>query len=159
MDKQKPLLVRDAMSRGAQTVTLDDTVATAAHIMRETGHGVLPVVDAEGRLVGLLKKHTLVRSCLPAYLEDVVDLLRSGVYAPFRERVEEVALLPVRDLMTPDPPTATEDTPLAQVAAEMIMNDARQVFVVEGGKLIGLVGLQDIVDAMPWPHPDNASRQ
>ena len=159
MTKQKPLLVRDAMSRKLHTVSPDVTVAEAALIMRESGHGVLPVVDAEGRLVGMLKKSTLVRSCLPTYLEDVADLVRSGVFAPFRDKVEEVGLLPVRDLMTCDPPTATEDTPLAQAAAAMIMNDARQVFVMDEEKLIGLVGLQDIVDAIAWPQPKTASRR
>jgi CBS domain-containing protein len=145
------------MSRGVRTVSPDDTIAEAALIMRKSGHGALPVVDAQGRLVGVLKKFSLVRRCLPPYLEDVGELLRSGVFAPFRDKVEEVGLLPVRELMTPDPPTATEDTPLAQVAATMIMKDARQVFIVEAGKLIGIVGMQDIVDAMAWPHPTAAS--
>ena len=159
MEKHKPLLVRDAMSRGLLTVSPDSTVAEAALIMRETGHGVLPVVDEDGRLVGLLKKSTLVRSCLPTYLEDVVDLVRSGVFAPFRDKVEEVGALPVRDLMTPDPPVASEDTPLAQVAAVMIMSDARQVFVVHEGELVGMVGLQDIVDAIAWPQPTRSQRK
>jgi CBS domain-containing protein len=159
MAKHKPLLVRDAMSRGLRTASPDDTVAEAALTMRESGHGVLPVVDGDGQLVGLLKKSTLVRSCLPTYLEDVVDLVRSGVFAPFRDKVEEVGMLPVRDLMTPAPPLAGEDTPLAQVAAVMIMNDARQVFVVEEDELVGMVGLQDIVDAIAWPQPKPAARR
>jgi len=159
MQKHQPLLVRDAMTRGLLTVGPDHTVAEAALIMRETGHGVLPVVDEEGRLIGLLKKSTLVRCCLPTYLEDVADLVRSGVFAPFRDKVEEVGRQPVRDLMTPDPPIASEDTPLAQAAAVMIMNDARQVFVVEEGELVGMVGLQDIVDAIAWPQPARASRR
>ncbi len=157
MDTRKPMLVRDAMSRGARTVSPDATIAEAALIMRETGHGVLPVVDAQGRLVGVLKKISIVRRCLPTYLEQVGDLLRSGVLAPFRDKVDEVGLLLVRELMTPDPPTATEDTPLAQVAATMIMEEERQVFILEGGELIGLVGMQDIVDAMAWPHPKDTS--
>jgi CBS domain-containing protein len=145
------------MSHGARTVRPDATIAEAAIIMRETGHGVLPVVDAQGRLVGVLKKISIVRRCLPTYLEQVGDLLRSGVIAPFRDKVDEVGFLLVRELMTPDPPTATQDTPLAQAAATMIMEDERQVFVLEEGKLIGLVGMQDIVDAMEWSHPEDAS--
>jgi CBS domain-containing protein len=140
-----------------RTVNADDTVAEAALIMRESGHGALPVVDSQGRLVGVLKKFSIVRCCLPPYLDHVGELLRSGVFAPFRDKVEEVGLLPVRDLMTPDPPTAEEDTPLAQVAATMIMDEVRQVFVMREGKLIGIVGMQDIVDAIAWPQPKKAS--
>jgi CBS domain-containing protein len=126
-------------------------------MMRESGHGALPVVDSQGKLVGVLKKFSLVRRCLPPYLEEVGELLRSGVFAPFRDKVDEVGLLSVRELMTPDPPTATEDTPLAQVAATMIMDDVRQVFIVREGELIGIVGMQDVVDAIAWPQPKGGS--
>lgn len=157
MGKHGPMLVRDAMSSDVRTVSPDDTIAGAALAMRESGHGALPVVDSQGQLVGVLKKFSVVRRCLPSYLEEIGDLLRSGVFAPFRDKVDEVGLLAVSELMTPDPPTATEDTPLAQVAATMIMGDARQVFVVREGKLIGVVGMQDIVDAIAWPRPKGTS--
>lgn len=142
------------MTRDLKTVSPDATVAEAALTMRASGHGALPVVDSEGRLLGVLKKFAVVRRCLPEYLEQVGDLFRTGEFMPFRDRVKEVGLLPVRQLMTPNPPTATEDTPLAQVAATMIMQDARQVFIVRQGKLVGIVGMQDVVDEIAWPEPE-----
>ncbi|MDH4179772.1 MAG: CBS domain-containing protein [Armatimonadota bacterium] len=152
-----PMLARDAMTSDVKTVSPDATVADAALTMRASGHGALPVVDAEGNLLGVLKKFAVVRRCLPEYLEQVGDLFRSGEFMPFRDRVKEVGLLSVRDLMSPNPPTASQDTPLAQVAATMIMQDARQVFVVQGRKLVGIVGMQDIVDKIAWPEPGDDS--
>jgi len=154
MRAQSPMLASDAMTRDLRTVTPDATVAEAALIMRASGHGALPVVDAQGQLLGVLKKFTVVRRCLPEYLEQIGDLFRTGEFMPFRDRVKEVGLLSVRELMTPNPPTATEDTPLAQVAATMIMRDARQVFIVRERKLVGIVGMQDIVDKIAWPEAE-----
>ncbi len=141
------------MSREVQTVSPDATVAEAALLMRSSGHGALPVVDEEGKLLGLVTKTPLVRRLLPKYLEQVGDLYRSGEFRPFRENVEVVALLPVSDVMDPKPLTATEATPLAEVAAMMIMRNARQVLILEGDRLVGIVGMQDIIDMIAWPEP------
>ena len=145
------------MSRDVETVSPETTVGEAALLMSSSGHGALPVVDEDGKLLGLLTKTPLVRRLLPKYLEQVGDLFRSGEFKPFRDNVEKVALLSVTDLMNPKPLTATEDTPLAEVAAMMIMQSQRQVLIVEGDRLIGVVGMQDIVDMIAWPEPDEGA--
>jgi len=150
---------RDAMSRDIQTVSPDTTVAEAALLMRSSGHGALPVVDDEGLLLGLVTKTPLVRRLLPKYLEQVGDLYRSGDFKPFNDKVDEVALLPVKDVMNPEPLTASEDTPLAEIAATMIMQDQRQVLIVEGDRLLGVVGMQDIIDIIAWPEPKTKGEQ
>jgi len=148
---------RDAMSREVETLSPDATVAEAALLMRSGGHGALPVVDSDGRLVGLVTKTPLVRRLLPKYLEQVGDLYRSGEFKPFRDEVETVSLLPVSDVMEAKPLTATEETPLAEVAAMMIMHDARQVLIVREGRLVGIVGMQDIIDMIAWPEAEAGS--
>jgi len=147
------------MSRDIQTVSPDTTVAEAALLMRSSGHGALPVVDDEGLLLGLVTKTPLVRRLLPKYLEQVGDLYRSGDFKPFNDKVDEVALLPVKDVMNPEPLTASEDTPLAEIAATMIMQDQRQVLIVEGDRLLGVVGMQDIIDIIAWPEPKTKGEQ
>jgi CBS domain-containing protein len=148
---------RDAMTRELHTLSPDATVGEAALLMRSSGHGALPVVDEDGKLLGLITKFPLVRRLLPKYLEQVGDLYRTGEFKPFQDKVAEVALLPVSDLMDPKPLTASEDTPLAEVASMMIMHDARQVLIVEEDRLIGVVGMQDIVDMIAWPERESIS--
>ncbi len=145
------------MTRDLHTVSPDATVGEAALLMRSTGHGALPVVDEEGKLLGLITKFPLVRRLLPKYLEQVGDLYRSGEFKPFQDKVAEVALLPVSDVMNREPLTAREDTPLAEVAAMMIMHNARQVLIVEKERLVGVVGMQDIVDMIAWPEGNGNS--
>jgi CBS domain-containing protein len=145
---------RQTMKRQVQTVSPNATVAEAAALMRSSSHGTLPVVGPEGELLGVLTKTELVRRCLPEYIEEVGDLYRSDDFKPFQDKVEEVALLPVQDLMDGEPLTVDEDTPLAEVAALMVTHGARQLPVVRDGILVGIVGLQDIVDEIAWPEPE-----
>ena len=145
---------REAMTRDVHTVSPNATVAEAALLMRETGHGALPVVDEAGKLLGLVTKTPLVRRLLPKYLEQVGDLYRSGEFKPFADKLEEVALLPVRDVMDPSPLTAGEDTPLAEIAAMMIMHHHDQVLITEGDRLTGIVGMQNIIDIIAWPESE-----
>jgi len=145
---------REAMTREVTTVSPSATVSEAAILMRSTGHGALPVVGDDGRVKGLVTKTPIVRRLLPKYLEQVGALYRSGEFRPFMDKVEVVGLLPVTDVMDPKPLTATEDTPLAEIAAMMITHSARQALIVEGGRLVGIVGMQDILDIVAWPEPE-----
>jgi CBS domain-containing protein len=144
---------KEAMTRQVRTVSPDSTVAEAALLMRQSGHGTLPVVDSEEHLLGVVTKARLVRRCLPEYLEQVGDLYRTQEFRPFRDRASEVGLLAVRDVMDADPLSATEETPLAEVAAQMITQHVRQVPIVRDGRLVGIVGMQDIIDRIAWPEP------
>ncbi len=144
----------EAMKREVQTVSPNATVAEAARLMQATGHGTLPVVGQEGELVGVVTKSELVRRCLPEYLDEVGDLFRSGEFQPFQDKVAELGLLAVQDVMHAEPLAVNEDTPLAEVAAMLITHHLEQVPVVREGRLIGIVGLQDIVGEIAWPEPE-----
>jgi CBS domain-containing protein len=54
--------VGDAMSAPARTILPDRTVAEAATLMLDENINRLPVVDAEGKLVGLVSRGDLVRA-------------------------------------------------------------------------------------------------
>ncbi len=51
----------------------------------------------------------------------------------------------VRDVMTPDPITVGEDTPVEDVAALMLDQMVRRVPVVEGGRVVGVISASDII--------------
>jgi CBS domain-containing protein len=161
---------REAMTTEVRTIAPDATVAEAAELMIESGHGAIPVVDADSRLLGVVTRFALVRRTLPSYLEEVGDLYLGpepeasaagtatagaaaqpprGEFEPFVEEVRELALLPVKDVMEP-PLTVSEDTPLAEVAALMVTHHAHQAAVTKDGRLLGVLGLQDIIERIAW---------
>jgi len=138
----------DVMTRQVQTVAPETTIAEAVGIMRRSGHGALPVVDGEGKVLGMITDVGIMSQCLPEYLKEVGDLYGTGDFPPFEERVRSLGGAFVRDLMQREVPTAEENTPLAEVAALMTINSLRHIPVVSGARLSGIVGVQDIIDGI-----------
>jgi CBS domain-containing protein len=57
----------------------------------------------------------------------------------------------VRDVMRECDLCATEATPLVELAALMVLKRANYVPIVREGLLVGIVGMENIVDEIVWP--------
>lgn len=138
----------DIMIRDVKAASPEMTVGEAAAMMKATGHGNLPVVDAQGLVIGLMSGFNLVKRCLPNYLEEVGDLYRSQEFQPFIVRVKETSRMLVREMMDTEFPTVSADTPLAEIASRMVMHRVRLIPVVEDSRLLGVVGIQDLLTSI-----------
>lgn len=108
---------RDIMSKDVIVLTPDMDVQEAADLLvRYRIHGA-PVVDAAGMLVGMVS---------------LVDLVGKPGGT-------------VRDIMSPDPAVAMEDTPVEELAQLMLDEMVRRVPIVRGGQVVGIVSASDIV--------------
>lgn len=139
---------RDVMTREIVTVTPQTTVAAAVCSMHETGHGALPMVDAQGRLLGMLTDVGVLSRCLPEYVKEVGDLYTTDEFAPFEERVQALSGTGIEGLAQTDAPTAAPDTPVSEIAALMITHGVRHVAVVEDDRLVGIVGVRDVISSI-----------
>jgi CBS domain-containing protein len=75
---------RDIMHPGAECITEDDTLATAAQRMRDLGVGSLPICGADDRLHGIITDRDIVVRCIaegrdPAQMR-AADLAQGAVY-------------------------------------------------------------------------------
>lgn len=52
--------VKDVMSKNPVTILPDDSISDAARIMRKNDFNRIPVVDAEGKLVGLIAREDII---------------------------------------------------------------------------------------------------
>lgn len=108
---------RDIMSKDVIVLTPDMDVQEAADLLvRYRIHGA-PVVDPNGMLVGMVS---------------LVDLVGKAGGT-------------VREIMTPDPVVAMEDTPVEELAQLMLDEMVRRVPIVRGGQVVGIVSASDIV--------------
>jgi CBS domain-containing protein len=75
----------DLMSRNVYTVYPDDRVGYAARLMRDHDFGALPVVDQEGRLIGILTDRDicmrLVANEADTHDKIVADCMTDGAFA------------------------------------------------------------------------------
>jgi CBS domain-containing protein len=114
-------LVSAVMSGSLLVASPADTLADAAHRMADRRVGAILVVDGD-RLVGILTER---------------DVLR----AAGRGNVQGT----VAEWMTADPDTVEPNATIGMSAAMMVHGGYRHVPVVEGGKLVGIVSIRDLL--------------
>ena len=137
------------MTRQVITATVDTSVADAARTLLEHHISGMPVVDAAGKLVGVVSQGDFVRRAEIGTQRRrsrwLKLLLGPGEEATdfVRERGRKVG-----EVMNPSPITVTEDTPLEDVAATMEKNDIKRVPVMRGDRLVGIVTRTNLVQAV-----------
>lgn len=137
------------MTKDVITVTPHTTIEEAAKIMLKTRISGLPVLDDAGRLVGIVSESDFLRRSeigtgrnRPSWLQ---FFLGAGTVASefVRERGRKV-----RDVMTPDPITVDEETPLEDLVRLMEKNDIKRVPVMSGKILNGIVARSNLLQAV-----------
>ncbi len=129
------LLVRDIMTARPRAVGPDTPIRQAALQMVRHGIGALPVVDAEGRIVGLLGEKELLRHLQTNYLQP------GAAQRPQAQGDRRT----VRDVMTRQVLCVSPTQPVAEVSSIMSSKDVDRVPVVTGGLLVGFLTRGDIV--------------
>ncbi len=140
---------KDVMSREVVTVGPDATIAQAAGLMLPKRLSGLPVVDKDGALVGIVTEGDFLRRAeigtirrRPRWIEFIIGPGRlAGEYTHAAGRV-------VREIMSPQVRTVSEDTPLADVVALMEKHHIKRLPVVRGATLVGIVTRQDLLRAV-----------
>ncbi|MBC7234712.1 MAG: CBS domain-containing protein [Chloroflexi bacterium] len=127
------MLVKERMSRHPITIKPETSLYDALRIMRESKIRRLPVLDEDGKLVGIvLEKDLLYASPSPATSLSVYELN----YLISRIKVE--------DLMTKNVITVAEDCPLEEAARIMVDNDIGGLPVMRGDTLVGMITESDL---------------
>ena len=115
--------VGDMMHRDIPSVTEDAPMSEALLVISRKGFGVTAVVDAQGRLSGIITDGDLRR-----HMEGLLDHKASEV-------------------MTRDPRTISADSLAEKALAEMQGRKITSLFVVEDGLPVGLLHIHDFLRA------------
>jgi len=127
------MLVKERMSRHPITIRPETSLYDALRIMREGKVRRLPVLDKDGKLVGIvLEKDLLYASPSPATSLSVYEMN----YLISRINVE--------DLMSRDLITVDEDCPLEEAARIMVDNHIGGLPVMRGEQLVGMITESDL---------------
>ena len=143
------LKVKDIMTTEIVTVSPETEIVNAAKILLEKKINGLPVTDSSGRLLGVLTQSDLVAQQKDIPIPSVFTLMESYVPLTLIKRidneVEKIAALTVEQAMTPDPVTVSPETDIAEVAKLMVDNKYHTLPVMEGDKVVGIVGKEDVL--------------
>lgn len=130
------MLVRDRMTKNPITIKPDLPVAEAMEWMRRENVRHFPVVDKESKLVGIVARDDL----LYASPSPVTSL-------SMWEITYLMSQVTVKEAMTKEVITTTEDTPLEEVARLMFDNKIGSLPVMRDGLLVGIITESDLFDA------------
>jgi CBS domain-containing protein len=146
---EENMRVGDVMTRNVVSIRSNDTIVNAAHLMLQNRISGLPVVDAEGGLVGMVTEGDFLRRSeiatdrrRPKWIEFVLGpgrLADEYTHASGR-KVEEV--------MTQDPVTVSEDDSVATVVDLMERKRVKRLPVLRGGKIVGIISRANLVRAL-----------
>ena len=137
------------MTRNAITVLPETPILEAAHKMLENHVSGLPVLDASGRLVGVVSEGDFLRRSeigtqqkRPRWLQHFLSPRRSANYF-IQERGRKV-----EDVMTRDPVVAEEDTSLDELIHLMEKNGIKRLPVLRDDKLVGIITRANLLQAV-----------
>lgn len=140
----------DVMTERVLRVRPDTPVSEIAVILVERQISALPVVDDDGRLVGIVTEGDLLRR--PEIGTERPQV--AGDADSFLVRMERAAAyvkshgVTAADVMTRDVVTVTKDASLATIADLLERRRIKRVPVVENGELIGIVSRLNLVRAL-----------
>jgi CBS domain-containing protein len=137
------------MTQQVITVGGDTTIVEAANTMLRHRVSALPVIDATGKLIGIISEGDFIRRV------EIGTERKRGRWLAFLVGADRVAAdfvhahgRKVGEIMTPDPLTVTEDTPLDQIVQIMESNNVKRLPVVRGDRLVGIVTRTDFLAAV-----------
>ena len=143
------ITARDIMTTDLITVAPNMDIVTAAKILLDNRINGAPVVDESGHLLGILCQSDLVaqQKKLPiptlfTFLDSFIQLTSSK---KIQKQVQKIAALKVSDAMTPEPVVVQPDTKIETVAALMVDSNFHTLPVVEGSRLVGIIGKGDVL--------------
>ena len=142
--------VSAVMSRDVVTLRPDQSVEEAADVLAGKQIGAAPVVDAAGKIVGLLRDEDLIVSEARLHVPTVISFLGADLVLPsslhrFEHELKKAAGATVADVMITEFHIAKPDDTIDGLAAEMHDRDVTHVPVVDGDKLVGIVARGDLV--------------
>jgi CBS domain-containing protein len=142
----------DVMTTDVITVEPDTPVQALAALLAGRGISGAPVVDPGGRLVGIVSEGDLLHRAEIGTARRHRDRRRSWWLDHYasdlaREYIKSHART-VKDIMTRDVVTVTEDTDLGEVAEVLEAKRIKRVPVVRDGKVVGIISRANLVRAL-----------
>ena len=130
----------EVASQPALTVSASTTLADTIHLMQQERRACVLIMEND-RLIGIFTER------------DVLRLAGAGA---------DFEATPLRDSMTPNPLTISAEDGILEAAQLMGSRRLRHLPVVEGGNLVGMVSIRDVLGFLAerlWNDHDEAAHE
>jgi CBS domain-containing protein len=138
--------VKEVMTKDVDSAKPDDSAEEALTRLFKMQISGLPVIDAQGKLVGMFTEKDILRSILPSYIEKVGRFVYEENPKSIKNKFKELGNLKVSQLMRKEVITVFEDAAVCEVARIMLTEKVRRIPVLnKENKVVGIVAREDII--------------
>jgi CBS domain-containing protein len=146
-------LVKDFMTPNPITIRATESLETVVKVLEENHIRGLPVVDDQGKILGIISEADLLVREAPLQPPLYLTFLGSVIYfeSPehFHQHLKKSLGMQVQDVMTPDPVITTVDVAISEVAQIMLEQKVTRLPVVDANQnLIGIITRHDLIRAL-----------
>lgn len=121
------LKAKDLMSKVVKYVSEDDNIETISQIMKDCDLGIVPVLDEQHHLLGVVTDRDIV--------------IRNIAKSADKNAKKDIK---AKDIMTRNVITASPDDDIYDVSKKMAYKKIRRIPIVANEKLVGIVAIADI---------------
>ena len=143
------LTAKDIMTKDVTTVKATTTIEELARILMEHKISGAPVVDDNENLIGIVTENDLISRDRRFHIPTVIRLFDAFIMlespGKLGKEIKKMAAIIVNDIYTKEVITVTEAAPVQDVAAIMSEKKVHLIPVVEGKKLLGIIGKIDLI--------------
>jgi len=140
--------VREAMSSEVVSLSKDDTLHKAVSKMVMHNSAQVTVADDEGKLIGIVTVRDVMMPLYPDQGDYVHDSLHARDFEAMEENYGRVLEMKVGDVMTANPVSVSPDDSVLKAASFMGLKNLRRIPVVNDGKQVGILSIENINNAL-----------
>ena len=144
--------VKDIMTKDVTSLSPDDGLDKATQLFEDPNHDGFPVINEDGRLVGIVTAYDMVSQSYATHLPSLLHILESlynnkADEKELKEHFEKVKAVKIRDMMNEDPLVVGPDVRVEDLAKEFIEHHrVNPIPVVDADKkLVGIVSRFDLI--------------
>jgi CBS domain-containing protein len=143
------LKARDIMTTNVVTVKPQTPITEVARLLLEKHINGVPVVDERKKLLGIVCQSDLIVQQKKLPLPSVFNLLDTFIPikspAKLEKEIQKISAVNASQAMSANPLSIGPDTAIDEIADLMVNKNFHTLPVVENGKLVGIVGKEDIL--------------
>lgn len=142
--------VKDIMCKKVVTVSPDTSIKEVSKIVFSKKIQALPVVDKNGKMLGIVAESDILARLYPSQKEFVEDFVNASNFDDMEDGMKGVLKLSVKDIMNRSAVLAYPDDPLMKAASKMMVRRVGRLPVIdpETGKLLGVISKGDVIRAI-----------
>lgn len=143
------VLVQDIMTRDVVSVTPETEITQAAKMLIDKHINGMPVIDKQGKLVGVICQSDIIaqqkKMPIPSLFTFLDGYIALSSIKHLEKEMRKIAATTVEEAMSTNPVTVSPNSNMETVAALMVDRNFHTLPVVLEGKLVGVLGKEDIL--------------